>query len=296
MKENVIDNVIEIKNLTKTYGKSRGVTDISMSVERGDFFGFIGPNGAGKSTTIRTMLGLIHKDSGSIKIFGMDNVEKKVDILKRIGYMPSETMFYPQMRVSEIIKMTADAYKMDCKEEAEILCDRLKVETKKRIEELSLGNRKKISIVCALQHNPELYILDEPTSGLDPLMQREFFKLLSEKHKAGATVFLSSHILSEIQTYSNRAAIIKDGKLISVDSVENLARTNTKKVRITGTNETPELKGISDIMKEEDSISFLFRGKAKELIASVHRMDIQDIVIEEPSLEEVFMHFYEKKE
>lgn len=288
------ENVIEIRNLTKSYGKSRGVIDINLSVECGDFFGFIGPNGAGKSTTIRTMLGLIHKDLGSVRIFGMDNVEKKVDILKRVGYMPSETMFYPQMRVSEIIKMTADAFKMDCKKEAEFLCDRLKVDTKKRIEELSLGNRKKISIVCAMQHNPELYILDEPTSGLDPLMQREFFGLLSEKHKAGATIFLSSHILSEIQTYSNRAAIIKDGKLISVDSVEHLAKTKSKKVKIVGTNEVPELKGISEIVKEEDSISFLFRGKAKELIAAVHGMDIQDILIEEPSLEEIFMHYYEE--
>jgi len=290
------ENVIEIKNLTKSYGKSRGVIDINMSVECGDFFGFIGPNGAGKSTTIRTMLGLIHKDSGTIRIFGMDNVEKKVDILKRIGYMPSESMFYPQMRVSEIIKMTADAYKVDCNAEAEVLCDRLKVDTKKRIEELSLGNRKKISIVCAMQHNPELYILDEPTSGLDPLMQREFFQLLSEKHKDGATIFLSSHILTEIQTYCNRAAIIKDGKLISVDSVEHLAKTNTKKVKIVGTNELPELKGISDIVKEENQISFLFRGKSKELIAAVHRMDIQEILIEEPSLEEVFMHYYDKEQ
>jgi len=290
------ENVIEIKNLTKSYGKSRGVIDINMSVECGDFFGFIGPNGAGKSTTIRTMLGLIHKDSGTIRIFGMDNVEKKVNILKRIGYIPSESMFYPQMRVSEIIKMTADAYKADCKAEAEVLCDRLKVDTKKRIEELSLGNRKKISIVCAMQHNPEFYILDEPTSGLDPLMQREFFQLLLEKHKDGATIFLSSHILTEIQTYCNRAAIIKDGKLISVDSVEHLAKTNTKKVKIVGTNELPELKGISDIVKEENQISFLFRGKSKELIAAVHRMDIQDILIEEPSLEEVFMHYYEKEQ
>lgn len=289
-----MEYVIEIKDLVKCYGKSRGVNNINITVQKGDFYGFIGPNGAGKSTTIRSMLGLIKKDSGDIKLFGMDIKKNKVNNLKRIGYMPSETMFYPQMRVSEIIKMSADAYKMDCREKAGELCDRLKVDTAKRIEELSLGNRKKISIVCALQHKPDLYIFDEPTSGLDPLMQKEFFTLLEEVNKEGATIFFSSHVLSEIQTYCNNAAIIKEGQIIAVDSVENLTKTNARKVILKGISVIPELPGITTIYSESGKISFMYRGKMKPLLSTLNNLDLDDVIIEEPSLEEIFMHYYEK--
>ncbi|MGB4660577.1 MAG: ABC transporter ATP-binding protein [Mobilitalea sp.] len=291
-----MQNAIEIKDLVKTYGKARGVSDISLNVEKGDFYGFIGPNGAGKSTTIRSMLGLITPNTGSIHILGMDNSKEKVNILKRIGYMPSESMFYPQMRVSEIIKMSADAYKMNCSKQAADLCDRLKVNTTKRIEELSLGNRKKISIVCAMQHNPDLYILDEPTSGLDPLMQKEFFSLLTEANRLGATVFFSSHVLSEIQSYCNNAAIIKEGKLIAVDSVSNLTKTNARKVTLRGIAKAPEIDGVKILTRDEDQVSFMFRGNIKALVAALNELNMKDVIIEEPSLEEIFLHFYEKEE
>lgn len=289
-----MENIIQIDNLVKSYGKARGVCGISLNVEKGDFYGFIGPNGAGKSTTIRAMLGLIKKNSGSIKVFGSSIDTDKVDILRKIGYMPSEAMFYPRLRVSEIIRMTADAYKMDCRDKAKELCERLKVDTTKRIEELSLGNRKKISIVCALQHKPDLYIFDEPTSGLDPLMQKEFFTLLNEVNQEGATIFFSSHVLSEIQSYCNNAAIIKEGKIIAVDTVSNLTKTNVRKIRLTGSVELPALPGISAQTRTEDSLHFMYRGNIKPLLTVLNQLDVKDVIIEEPSLEEMFMHYYEK--
>ena len=194
-------NAIETTGLTKYYGKSRGIIDVSIAVEQGQFYGFIGPNGAGKSTTIRTLLGLIQPTSGKATVMGMDIVKDHTAILRRIGYLPGEATFYSGMRVREILALSAKLRGMDCSANAKVLCDRLELDVSRRIDELSLGNRKKVGIVCALQHDPELYILDEPTSGLDPLMQREFYEILRERNQKGATVFLSSHILTEIERY-----------------------------------------------------------------------------------------------
>lgn len=271
-------NAIEIRNLTKRYGKNRGVTDLSMAVEEGEIFGFLGPNGAGKSTTIRSMLGLIRYQEGGIRLLGMDVREKKVEILRQVGYMPSEAWFYPDMRVREVIHYAAAMRKMDCTKESEMLCERLQLDTSKRVEELSLGNRKKVSIVCAMQHRPSLFVFDEPTSGLDPLMQAEFFKLILEYNAKGTTCFLSSHVLSEIRKYCKRAAIIREGELIRTDTVDNLTRTNAKHIHM-----------VKD-GREED---FIYRGEINELLRQLAGHDISDIVIEEPELEEVFMHFYE---
>ncbi len=290
-----MEKVIEVSNLVKRYGKARGVSDITFSVEQGDFFGFIGPNGAGKSTTIRAMLGLIKMTSGSIKILGMDVKKEKVNILKRIGYMPSETMFYPSLKVSQIIEMTAEAFGMDCSERARELCERLQVDTTKRIEELSLGNRKKVSIVCMMQHNPDLYIFDEPTSGLDPLIQKEFFALLSEVNKKGATIFFSSHVLNEIQTYCNKAAIIKEGKMIAVDTVTNLSSTSAKKVTLRGCKQVPQLEGMSHVFEESNMVSFLYQGDQKKLLHCLAEIEAVDVLLEEPSLEEIVLHFYEEE-
>lgn len=213
-----MDNVIEIGHLTKSYGKNRGVIDVSLNVKKGDIFGFIGPNGAGKSTTIRSMLGFLKYDSGSIKILGMDSVKDHVDILKEVGYMPSEAWFYGSMRVSDVIKYAADIRKTDCHAEAEKLCERLKVDVNKRIKELSYGNRKKVSIVCAMQHRPKLFIFDEPTGGLDPLMQKHFFDLITEYVDEGATCILSTHVLSEVNKYCRSAAIMREGRLSMLES------------------------------------------------------------------------------
>ena len=269
---------IDIQKLTKTYGKARGVTELTLQVEKGDIFGFLGPNGAGKSTTIRSILGLINFQSGSARILGMDVKENHKEILKKIGYMPSEAMFYPSMMVDAVLKFAADMHKKECSEERRMLCERLEVPVDKKIDELSLGNRKKVSIVCAMQHKPQLFIFDEPTSGLDPLMQAEFFNLILEYNKQGATCFLSSHVLSEIKKYCHHAAIIRDGRLICTDTVENLTKTNAKRIHM-----------IKDGVEE----SFVFRGNLDELFAGFAGHHIEDIVIEEPELEEIFMHYYE---
>lgn len=269
---------ISIHNLTKTYGKNRGVTNLTLDVEKGDMFGFLGPNGAGKSTTIRSLLGLIKFQQGSASILGMDVKKQHNEILREVGYMPSEAMFYPSMKVKDVIRFAADMRKVKCDKEAAMLCERLLVDTEKRIEELSLGNRKKVSIVCAMQHKPKLFIFDEPTSGLDPLMQAEFFKLILEYNRQGTTCFLSSHVLSEIKKYCKHAAIVREGKLICSDTVENLTKTNTKRIRM-----------IKDGVEE----NIVYRGNLNELFAGFAGHDIEDIVMEEPELDEIFMHYYE---
>ena len=283
-------NAIETVSLTKFYGKSRGINDIDLTVAEGDFFGFIGPNGAGKSTTIRILTGLISQTSGDAKIFGKD--AGKTDVLADIGYMPSEVNFYHGMKVREVIKYSAELRKRNCAKEASRLCERLELDINKKISELSLGNRKKVTIVCALQHNPRLCILDEPTSGLDPLMQREFYAILQERNSEGATIFLSSHILSEIQKYCKRAAVIREGRLLVCDHVENLVHTNAKKVTLSGISEPPKLDGIGKVEVDGGTVKFLYGGKPRELLNALALLPITDIGITEPDLEEIFMHYY----
>ena len=289
-------NAIMTDNLTKYYGKARGIVDVSLTVEEGDFFGFIGPNGAGKSTTIRTLLGLIAPTGGSAEIFGKDIIKQRTGILADIGYLPSETMFYGGMRVKDVLRLSARLRKADCSGEAEKLCERLELDTSRKIDELSLGNRKKVGIVCALQHRPKLYILDEPTSGLDPLMQREFYSLLKERNEEGATVFLSSHVLSEVQRYCKHAAVIREGRLLACDSVENLGHTGAKRVTLRGVTAVPELEHIRDVKTSAEGVSFLYSGKADRLIKELSALPITDITIAEPDLEEIFMHYYAKED
>lgn len=285
-------NVIETKGLTKYYGKSRGIIDLNLFVTEGEFFGFIGPNGAGKSTTIRTLLGLINKSSGSAEIFGRNIETNKKEILAEVGYLPSEAVFYSGMRVKDAIKLSADLRKKDCKKEAKELCERLELDTEKKVEELSFGNRKKVAIVCALQHKPRLCVLDEPTGGLDPLMQREFFTILKERNAEGATIFLSSHILSEIQRNCTRAAIVREGKLIACDSVEALSKTSAKRIHIDGNADITALKNVRDIQKNDNGTSFLYSGDINEFLQYISKYRIDDLSISEPDLEEIFMHYY----
>lgn len=284
--------IIKIHGLTKYYGKARGIENVNLTVEAGDFFGFIGPNGAGKSTTIRLLLGLIHATQGSAELFGQKVADAGPGLLQRIGYMPSEAMFYRGMKVKDVLKLSADLRKKDCRREAGILCERLELDVNRRVEELSLGNRKKVSIVCAMQHDPELYIMDEPTSGLDPLMQREFFDLLEERNRRGATVLLSSHVLSEVQRHCKNAAIIREGRIIACDSVENLSRANAKRVTLHGVTEL-SVAGIRDVKSVGDGISFLYTGDMKGLLRLLTDMPLTDITIAEPDLEEIFIHYYE---
>ena len=285
--------IIEIEHLTKFYGKNRGVNDLSLSVSEGEVFGFIGPNGAGKSTTIRAMLGLISPTSGSVRLFGQGVRRGDASALAEVGYMPAEAAFYRGMRVSEVISLSAKLRRMDCAAEARRLYDRLQLDVRRRVEELSLGNRKKVSIVCALQHRPALCLLDEPTSGLDPLMQEAFFDLLEERHAAGGTIFLSSHVLGEVQRHCQRAGVIREGRLIACDRVENLSRTRARRVTLHGVNRL-SLPGMRDVQSEKRALRFLYDGDMAALISALQGLPVDDMTITEPPLEEIFLHFYEE--
>lgn len=286
---------IKTEGLRKLYGSHRGITDVNLAVEEGDFFGFIGPNGAGKSTTIRTLLGLISADGGRAEIFGRDIRSSHKDILSQIGYLPGEPTFYTGMKVRDILKLSADLYGKDCTEEAEKLCRRLELDQTRKVEQLSLGNRKKVGIVCALQHKPKLYIMDEPTSGLDPLIQHEFFSILQERSSEGATIFLSSHVLSEVQRYCRHAAVIRDGKTLVSDSVKELGNAGVKRVSLRGAHEI-RLDGVKNISQTEDGISFLYSGSISLLLKALADLPVTDVNISEPDLEETFMHYYTKED
>ncbi len=321
-------DIITTDHLTKYYGKSRGIIDLSLTVRKGEFFGFIGPNGAGKSTTIRILLGLIHASSGKASIFGTNTSSDRRQILEKIGYIPSEAMFYHNTTVAELLRLSANLRRKDCSAESLRLCERLQLDPNQKTDSLSLGNRKKVSIVCALQHCPDLYIFDEPTSGLDPLIQKEFFDLLRERNAQGATIFLSSHILSEVQKYCCRAAVIREGQIAACGDIAQLSQTNAKRITLTGADEQqirrlleeirrtdtntqppastltnpnsePDAEpygkrtDIRDFRTADNTVTFLFQGNIKELMDRLAHISYTDITVTEPDLNEIFMHFYE---
>lgn len=289
-------NAIEVCALTKYYGAVRGIENLNLTVEQGEFFGFIGPNGAGKSTTIRTLLGLISPDGGEAKVLGMDIRKQRVEILRQVGYLPSEAVFYNGMRVRDVLKLSANLRKQDCGAEAHRLCSRLELDMDRKVEDLSFGNRKKVGIVCALQHQPALLILDEPTSGLDPLMQRAFFEILQERNRDGTTVFLSSHVLSEIQRNCSRAAIIRDGRIVACGGVEDLSGKSVKRVTLRGNVSLNGLQGVRNLQESEGAVSFLYNGDVNALLKRLSTEKLEDLSIGEPDLEEVFLHYYERED
>lgn len=286
--------VMKTTKLTKYYGKVRGIKELDLTVTHGEFFGFIGPNGAGKSTTIRTVLGLIAPTSGDAMIFGKDVTKEREAILQNIGYLPSEALFYQGMKVKDILRLSADLRKVDCSAESKRLCERLQLDTARKIDDLSFGNRKKVAIVCALQHRPELLVLDEPTGGLDPLMQKEFFDILRERNREGTTIFLSSHVLSEIQRNCTRAAIIRDGRIIAQGSVDDLSKTSAKRITVHGSIHLENLSGVRDRKAGEDGISFLYSGDMGSLLRILASGQVDDLTVTEPDLEEIFLHYYEE--
>ena len=287
--------VIKTENLTKYYGKARGIIGLDLLVQQGECFGFIGPNGAGKSTTIRTLLGLIAPTSGTASVLGKDIVTEKQAILRETGYLPSEAVFYNGMKVKDILKFSAGLRGKDCSKEAALLCERLDLDVSRKADELSFGNRKKVAIVCALQSNPKLLILDEPTGGLDPLMQHEFFEIIRERNKNGTTIFISSHILSEVQNNCTRAAVIREGRIIACDNVDALGRTNAKRISVSGEINLSGLDGIKDLSTGELTTSFLYSGDINTLLHRLSQGKVSDLSISEPDLEEIFLHYYEKE-
>ena len=288
--------IVEVSHLKKYYGAARGIEDVSFSVEEGEFFGFIGPNGAGKSTTIRTLLNLIRPTSGSATIFGKDANRFAPEIAQRVGYLPSEVFYYDGMRAGDLLRYSASFYKKDCSERIKRLAAALDLDLKKKIDDLSFGNRKKVGIVQALLHEPKLIILDEPSAGLDPLMQQRFFELLHEENKKGATVLFSSHVLSEVQKLCNRVAIIKEGRIIQLDAVGAIRDNSYKKVALEAKAPLDQgafqMDGVASLEVNLSAASFIFRGNVNQLLSALSKLNLVNLTIAEPDLEEVFLHYY----
>lgn len=286
-------NIIEINKLTKYYGKSKGIEDVSFNVKQGEIFGFIGPNGAGKSTTIRTLLSLIYPTSGHAQIFGKDIIKYGHEIRAEIGYLPSEVFYYDNMKVIDILKYSASFYKKDCSKRMNELAEIMDLDLHKKVDDLSYGNKKKVGIVQGLLHEPKLLILDEPTSGLDPLMQQKFFDLILEENRKGTTVLFSSHILTEVQKLCSRVGIIKDGSIVRVDHIDSLKGDNYKKFEITLDNTSGfDFEGVNNLKTSGNKVNFLFKGDINRVITLLASKDVKNLVIEEPTLEEIFMHYY----
>lgn len=289
--------VLEITGLKKYYGKHRGVENVSFSVEKGEIFGFIGPNGAGKTTTLRCIMGLLFPDAGTITIFGKDAIKERKELAKTIGYLPGEVFFYDKMKVGELLDYAASFFKEDLTKRRKELCALMELDEKKRIADLSLGNRKKVGIVQGLMHNPKLLLLDEPTSGLDPLMQQRFFSLLEKEREKGVTILFSSHILSEVRRLSSRLAVIREGSIVDVKAMHELEQENVKKLHLEGAESLLEtLKDLGEIQQEQNGYrTILYRGDINDLIARLAGKRFTNVRIEEPDLEEIFMQYYEEE-
>jgi len=292
-------SVIDITDLSKFYGKVRGIEHVNLEIGEGEIFGFIGPNGSGKSTTIRILLNLIFPTGGSARIMGMDVIRETKKIKQHVGYIPSDASAYASMDVHEFLSYCMRFYgaQKDAHRIAE-LSSLFELDLKRKIAELSMGNRKKVSIVQSLIHNPKLLILDEPTTGLDPLMQANFFELLRSENKKGMTIFFSSHILGEVQMLCKRVAIIKEGKIIQLEDIETLRKKQLKKVSIEFGDQVNKgnfsITGIESMITGSGNIlSFMYSGDINELVGMLARRSIVNLTIEEPSLEEIFMHYYQ---
>lgn len=290
-----LEKVLEVKNLTKYYGKTLGVQDVNFELRKGEIFGFIGPNGAGKSTTIRSILGLINKTSGQVIFNGKKLAGDDIEAKKKIGYLPSEVNLYDDLTVKEMLDFHAGFFNTDLTERRNELLERLKLDQTKKIEELSLGNLKKTGIVLALMHSPELLILDEPTSGLDPIIQKEFFDLLQEEKQNGTTIFYSTHILSEISKICDRVGIIRSGKMLKIEHIKELIDKTFSYVVITSGELDAIIKTLklTDYTVEDNTLTFKNTVGANALIKALAGHNIEKIYIEPASIEDIFLHYYE---
>ena len=289
--------ILELKNLTKYYGKIKGVENISLKLEEGEIFGFIGPNGAGKSTTIRSIMNLINKTSGTVLIEGEEFNKNDIRIKEMIGYLPSEIYLYDDLTVKEMLDYHESFYNKDIHKRRKELVKKFEVDEKKKIEDLSLGNLKKLGIILAFMHNPKILILDEPTSGLDPIMQNVFYKLLKEEKEKGHTIFYSTHILSEVSKICDRVGIIKEGKLIKIEKIEDLSKKSLTFVTLTSEQSKEIIKDLKLKIKSQEGNTITFSNimPDDELIKKISKYKIDKILIEEPTLEEMFLHYYTKE-
>lgn len=288
------ETIIELKHLKKYYGTSRGIEDVSLKINKGDIYGFIGPNGAGKSTTIRTIMGLINKTSGSIYINGKELNSEDIEIKRRIGYLPSEVNLYDDMSIKELFNYHESFYNDNLNKRRKELVKLLKIDENKKIEDLSLGNLKKVGIVLALMHEPEILILDEPTSGLDPIMQNTFHDILLKEKEKGTTILYSSHVLNEVSNICDKVGFIKDGKIIKEDLMTNIKESNYTYLKIVS-NEIEKIKKDLklEVFKEEgNSITFINNLEPNRLLEILNKYKIDHLLIEEVPLEDLFINYY----
>ena len=286
--------ILEIQNLTKYYGKILGVENLSLKLEEGEIFGFIGPNGAGKSTTIRSIMNLINKTSGRVLVENKEFNKDDTDIKEKIGYLPSEIHLYDDLTVKEMLDYHEKFYKKNIHKRRIELVKRLELDEKKKIEDLSLGNLKKLGIILAFMHEPKILILDEPTSGLDPIMQNVFYDLLKEEKAKGNTIFYSTHVLNEVSKICDRVGIIRNGRLIKVEKIDELSKKNLTFVTITSKQSKKIIKDlkINTISEDENTIKFGNNLPHNELIKKLSKYNIDRILIEEATLEDMFLHYY----
>lgn len=292
---------LALKNVTKTYGKSRGITNINLEVFAGEIFGFLGPNGAGKSTTINTILDLLRANKGSIHVLGMDSHKKSVEIRRRIGYLSGDMTTDPSLTGKQYLEFARHMHGNVDAAHVDELAERLQAELHKKIKSLSRGNRQKIGLIAALMHDPDLLILDEPTSGLDPLIQNEFNKIIRERQTRGKTTFMSSHVLSEVQEVCDRVGFIRDGKLIRVSKLDELLRDAPRRVSALYSSVAPDsllkgLKGVDKLRAVGKRREFMFSGNYNELLHVIGTKPLHDLQILEPQLDELFMQYYQHKE
>jgi len=289
--------IIETEKLTKTYGSHRGIVDVDLAVEEGEAFGFLGPNGAGKTTTIRTLLDHLRPTSGRARIFGIESTVDPVAIHRRVGYLPGEFVLYDKLTGGQTIEYFANLRGGVDPTYQRALIDRLEIDPSRRFREYSKGNKQKIGLVIALQHRPDLLILDEPTSGLDPLVQQTFYAVIREAKGEGRTVFLSSHILSEVERTCDRVAIIRAGRIAQVDRVEALRDLAHHQVELVFAGPVPRaefeaIDGVSELVVEEHTLRMRVSGGIAPIVRAASKYELLDFISREPSLEETFLAQY----
>lgn len=286
--------ILRVVQLCKNYGKTKGIEDLSLELNDGEIFGLIGPNGAGKSTTIRSIMNMINKSYGEVyfndQLLDKNNIEAK----KLIGYLPSEVFLYEDMSVKQMLDYHASFFKEDLSDRRKELVKLLNVDEKKKIEDLSLGNLKKVGIILALMHNPKLLILDEPSSGLDPIMQQTFYELLLQEKAKGTTIIYSTHILSEVSKICDRVGIIKDSHLVKIEDVDSLNNNRLTFIKITSEDneKIKEALNLETYELGKNTIRFKYDKDVNSLLRVLTNFNIDRMLIEEPTIEEIFMHYY----
>ncbi len=297
-RNNKINTIVEVSNLTKFYGRNKGIEKVSFEIHEGEIYGLMGPNGAGKTTTLRSMLNLISSDSGKTNILGKDVNELSSKEISHISYLPGEFEMYSNLTGKQYLTYISNLRNAKTNN-IHLLSDQLDLDLNKKINALSKGNKQKIGIVQAFMNSPKLAILDEPTSGLDPLKQQEFQNIVKEQNKEGCSVLLSSHILNEIEDLCEKVGIIKDGTLIASEQISALKNKTIKKYEVTfenplSENKLSEIKGIYDLKIKDEIATFTIKGNIDDMIKTISKFTVINLRILEPDLEEIFLTYYHK--